>query len=376
MTAPAEPGSAGSATARPVPADAPAAVLGESPDSTGKADGAPTGRLGAGVWTALVVVYVVWGSTYLAIRIAVETMPSFLSAAARFLTAGLLLAGFVAVRHGAAGLRVDLRQLGSAALVGLLLLTGGNGLVVLGETSVPSGLAALLVAAVPLWMVLLTAAGGERPKRAELAGVLLGLVGLAVLSAPAVGGSIAPAGVVAIICATLTWAFGSFASKRIRMPGNVFASSAYQMLAGGLGNLLIGLARGEERGLRPGDVSTRSWLALAFLVVFGSLVAFTAYAWLLRAAPLTLVATYAYVNPVVAVLLGWLVLAEPLTGPTLLGGAVVVAGVCLVVSGSRGPGRPSARRPARKAVRDSTRDSARDSTQDPAREPVQDSARG
>ncbi|MFF2655814.1 EamA family transporter [Kitasatospora sp. NPDC058032] len=329
MTAPAERGPA-------APADAPPA--GPAPAAA---------RLGAGVWVALAVVYVVWGSTYLAIRITVETMPSFLSAAARFLTAGLLLAGFVAVRHGRSGLRVDRRQLGSSALVGGLLLTGGNGLVVLGETWVPSGLAALLVAAVPLWMVLLTAAGGDRPKPAELAGVLLGLVGLAVLSVPAVGGDIAPAGVVAILCGTLTWAFGSFASKRIRMPANVLAASAYQMLAGGLGNALIGLARGEQHGLHPGDISTRSWLALGFLVVFGSLVAFTAYAWLLRSAPLTLVATYAYVNPVVAVLLGRLVLAEPLTGPTLLGGAIVVAGVCLVVSVSRLSARPSARRSAR-----------------------------
>ncbi|MER7703081.1 EamA family transporter [Kitasatospora sp. NPDC097605] len=322
------------------PADTPAADT--APDTAPAA-----GRLGAGVWVALAIVYVVWGSTYLAIRITVETMPSFLSAAARFLTAGLLLTGFVAVRHGRSGLRVDLRQLGSAALVGGLLLTGGNGLVVLGETWIPSGLAALLVAAVPLWMVLLTAAGGDRPKPAELGGVLLGLVGLGVLSAPAIGGDIAPAGVVAILCGTLTWACGSFAAKRIRMPGNVLASSAYQMLAGGLGNALIGLLRGEQHGLRPGDISTRSWLALAFLVVFGSLVAFTAYAWLLRSAPLTLVGTYAYVNPVVAVLLGWLVLAEPLTGPTLLGGAIVVAGVCLVVSVSRSSARSSARRSAR-----------------------------
>ncbi|MFB7471745.1 EamA family transporter [Kitasatospora sp. NPDC056184] len=308
---------------------------------------APAGRLGAAVWVALAIVYVVWGSTYLGIRIALETMPSFLSAAARFLTAGLLLAGYVAVRHGRSALRVDLRQLGSAALVGGLLLTGGNGLVVLGENSIPSGLAALLVAAVPLWMVLLTAAGGDRPRPAELAGVLLGLVGLGVLSAPAIGGDIAPAGVVAVLVATVSWASGSFASKRIRMPGNVLTSSAYQMLAGGLGNVLIGLARGEQHGLRPGDISTRSWLALGCLVVFGSLVAFTAYAWLLRSAPLTLVATYAYVNPVVAVLLGWLVLAEPLTGPTLLGGAIVVAGVGLVVGVSRSPARPSARRSAR-----------------------------
>ncbi|MQS15235.1 EamA family transporter [Streptomyces kaniharaensis] len=298
-------------------------------------------RLGGAVWLALAVVYVVWGSTYLAIRITVETMPSFLSAAARFLTAGLLLTGYVLVRQGPAGLRVSLRQLASAALVGVLLLAGGNGLVVLGERSVPSGLAALLVAAVPLWMVLLTAVGGERPKRAEVAGVVLGLVGLAVLSAPAIGGDIAPLGVVVIICATVTWAAGSFASKRIPMPGNVLAASGYQMLAGGLADLLIGLVRGETHGLDLGAVSGRSWLALAYLVVFGSLLAFTAYAWLLRSAPLTLVATYAYVNPVVAVLLGWLILAEPLTGPTVAGGLIVVAGVCLVVSVSRKSGRSS-----------------------------------
>ncbi|MET8624107.1 EamA family transporter [Kitasatospora sp. NPDC004669] len=315
-----------------------------APDTPSPDSGTAT-RLGGAVWLALGVVYVVWGSTYLAIRIAVETMPSFLSAAARFLTAGLLLVGYLLVRQGPAGLRVSGRQLASAALVGVLLLTGGNGLVVLGETSVPSGLAALLVAAVPLWMVVLTAFGGERPKPAEIAGVLFGLVGLGVLSAPAIGGSVKPLGVILIICATLTWAAGSFVSKRIPMPGNVLAASAYQMLAGGFCNLLIGLARGEQHGFDLSAVSGRSWLALAYLVLFGSLLGFTAYAWLLRSAPLTLVATYAYVNPVVAVLLGWLILAEPMTGPTLAGGAIVVAGVCLVVSVSRRPGRSG--RPAR-----------------------------
>ncbi|MEV7778633.1 EamA family transporter [Kitasatospora sp. NPDC088351] len=327
-----------------------------SPKSAADSAAPGAARLGGAVWGALALVYVVWGSTYLAIRIALETMPSFLSASARFLCAGLLLAVFVLVRHGRAGLRVNLRQLGSSALVGGLLLTGGNGLVVLGENSVPSGLAALLVAAVPLWMVLLTAASGDRPKPAELAGVLVGLAGLAVLSAPAIGGDIAPAGVIVVICATLAWAAGSFAAKRIPMPGNVLAASAYQMLAGGLGNLLIALVRGEQRGFGPGAVSGRSWLALGYLVVAGSLVAFTAYAWLLRSAPLTLVATYAYVNPVVAVLLGWLILAEPLTGPTLLGGAIVVAGVCLVVSVSRAPSprRPSRRTPADPADRTPT----------------------
>ncbi|MFJ8621764.1 EamA family transporter [Kitasatospora sp. NPDC093550] len=353
MTSPASSQPAATAPADAVPADlvkaapAKAAPAKVTPGKVGPGKAAPAARLGGAVWLALAIVYVVWGSTYLAIRIVVETMPSFLSAAARFLAAGLLLAGYLLVRQGPAGLKVTGRQLASSALVGVLLLTGGNGLVVLGETSVPSGLAALLVAAVPLWMVVLTAfGGGERPRPAELAGVLLGLVGLGVLSAPAIGGSIEPLGVVLIICATLLWASGSFAGKKLPMPGNVLAASAYQMLAGGLCDLLIGLVRGEQRGLDLGAVSGRSWLALAYLVLFGSLLAFTAYAWLLRSAPLTLVGTYAYVNPVVAVLLGWLILAEPLTGPTLAGGAIVVAGVCLVVSVSRRPGRPVSPRPS------------------------------
>ncbi|MFI6844095.1 EamA family transporter [Kitasatospora sp. NBC_00085] len=337
------------------PASRKAAAFAADSAATGSSAGTPVdavaspatasaARLGGAVWLALGVVYVVWGSTYLAIRIALETMPSFFSAGARFVLAGLLLAGFVLFRQGWSALRVSVRQLGSSVLVGALLLTGGNGLVVLGENSISSGLAALLVAAVPLWMVLLTASTGDRPKPVELAGVLFGLAGLAVLSAPAIGGDIAPGGVVAVICGTLTWAAGSFAAKRIPMPGNVFAASAYQMLAGGLGNVLIGVVRGEQHGLDPDAFSGRSWLALGYLVVVGSVIGFTTYAWLLQSAPLTLVATYAYVNPVVAVLLGWLVLAEPLTGPTLLGGAIVVAGVCLVVSVSRRPARSASRR--------------------------------
>ncbi|MFI6446928.1 EamA family transporter [Kitasatospora sp. NPDC050543] len=310
-------------------ADAAPAVL---PEVTGKAR---VGGVSGAVWAALAIVYVLWGSTYLAIRITLETMPSFLSAGTRSLLAGLVMIALVAWRKGPAALRVTRRQLGSAALVGVLLLTGGNGLVVLGENSIPSGLAALLVAAVPLWMVLLRIAFGERPRPAALGGVLLGLAGLAVLSAPALGGSIAPAGVIAVVVATLTWAAGSFSARRIPMPPNPFAASGYQMVAGGAGSLLIALARGEQHGLDLAQISTRSWLALAYLLVFGSLVAFTAYVWLLQSAPLTLVSTYAYVNPVVAVLLGWLVLAEPLTGPTLLGGAIVVAAVCLVVSTER-----------------------------------------
>ncbi|MFI5529554.1 EamA family transporter [Kitasatospora sp. NPDC051853] len=287
------------------------------------------------VWAALAVVYVVWGSTYLAIRVVVETMPPFLSATARFIPAGLLLLALVAARSGTAALRATPRQLASAALVGLMLLLGGNGMVVLAERDVPSGLTALIIAVVPLWLVLARWATGQRPSWTTVAGVLLGLVGLAVLSSSGLSGDVEPLGVGLILLATLSWAGGSFLTKRLTMPANVFATSAYEMIAGGLGCLAVSLFKGEPQRFQPAEVSTASWLGLAFLVVFGSIVAFTAYAWLLQAAPLPLVATYAYVNPVVAVLLGWLILAEPLTLPVVLGGAIVVAAVVLVVRTER-----------------------------------------
>ncbi|MEU9865702.1 EamA family transporter [Streptomyces sp. NPDC047971] len=292
-------------------------------------------RISGAVWLALGIVYVVWGSTYLGIRIVVETMPPFLSAGLRYVVAGLLLAAIIAWRQGPAALKVTPRRLGSAVLVGLLLLVGGNALVVLAETSVPSGLAALLVASVPAWVVVLRAATGERPGRGALAGVALGLVGLGVLTLPGLSGDVRIGGVFLVVVAALLWSIGSFSSGRLPMPVNPFSASAYEMLAGGLGGLGVALLRGEHQGFDLADVSTRSWIALGYLVVFGSLIAFTAYAWLLQTAPLSLVATYAYVNPVVAVLLGALVLGEALTWPIALGGAIVVGGVCLIVSTER-----------------------------------------
>ncbi|WP_327254764.1 EamA family transporter [Streptomyces sp. NBC_01244] len=291
----------------------------------------PTAR----VWIALALVYVVWGSTYLGIRIVVETMPPFLSAGARFITAGLLLAGIVAWRDGPAALKATGAQLRSAVLVGLLLVLGGNGLVVLAETSIPSGLAALLVAAVPMWLVVLRAGSGDRPSPRTLAGVLLGLGGLAVLTSPGLGGEIALGGVLLVLAGSVCWSLGSFSGSKLTLPANPFTGSAYQMLAGGTGGILVGLSRGEQHGLDLTSYSTASWLALGYLVLFGSLVGFTAYVWLLRAAPLSLVATYAYVNPVVAVALGRLILDEALTWPILLGGAIVVAAVCVIVSTER-----------------------------------------
>ncbi|MFF7811387.1 EamA family transporter [Streptomyces sp. NPDC007945] len=296
---------------------------------------APAPRIGGAVWAALAIVYVVWGSTYLAIRFVVETIPPFLASGSRFIVAGLLLAALVAWRHGPAALKVDRRRLGSAALVGLLLILGGNGLVNLAETTVPSGLAALLIAAVPVFVVLLRTAAGERPGLGAYGGVLIGLGGLAVLTVPGLSGEVGIGGVLLVLLAALLWSAGTVSSARLPMPANPFTASVYEMLAGGIAGVVVGLLRGEHRGFDPGEVATGSWVALGYLVVFGSLIAFTAYAWLIQSAPVSLAATYAYVNPVVAVLLGTLILGEALTWPILLGGGIVVAAVCLIVSTER-----------------------------------------
>ncbi|MGW4378346.1 EamA family transporter [Kitasatospora sp. NPDC004531] len=304
------------------------------PNAEPAGSGGPAG-LGAAVWAALGIVYVVWGSTYLAIRVVVETMPPLLSGALRFAAAGVLLAAGLAARRGPRTLRVTWPQLGSAALVGVLLLVGGNGLVVLAERTVPSGLAALMVASVPLWVVVLRRAFGTRTGPATLAGVLVGLAGLAVLTVPGLTGTVGLSGLLLVVAAALVWALGSVLAGRLPMPADPFVASVYEMLAGAAGALALSFLRGEPGGFDPAAVSTASWLGLGYLVLFGSIVAFTSYAWLLQRAPLPLVATYAYVNPVVAVFLGWLFLSEALTWPILLGGAIVVGGVFLVARNER-----------------------------------------
>ncbi|MDI5940667.1 EamA family transporter [Micromonospora sp. DH15] len=232
------------------------------PEPTGAA-AAPSARP-ALIWAALAVVYVLWGSTYLAIRVAVESLPALASAGLRFGAAAAVLALFLRVRRGAGALRVDRRQLGSAALVGVLLLAGGNGLVVLAEsgppgTAVPSGIAALLVATVPLLVVLLRTLGGDRPRVWTFAGVTLGFLGLVLLVLPT-GGSV-----------------GSYLAGRLRMPTDPFVATVYEMVAGAVALTVLAAARGELRDLDLGQVTGRSWLALAYLMVAGSLVAFTAY---------------------------------------------------------------------------------------------------
>jgi drug/metabolite transporter (DMT)-like permease len=264
----------------------------------------------------------------------------------RFLSAGVLLAAFLVVRHGPGILRVPPRGGLAAGLVGVLLLTGGNGGVAVAEQTLPSGLAALLVAAVPLWLVCLRMLTRDKPRTATLAGTALGFIGIAILALP---GS-HPAGtrlwgVLVVIGATVCWSCGSFASPRLPLPSHPFVATTYEMLAAGVVLVIAGVATGEAGRVHPSAIPARGWLALAYLIVFGSLAAFSAYVWLLGNAPISLTATYAYVNPAVAVTLGALILGEQVTWPILIGGAVVVAGVGLVVSVER-PRRRAAQPPS------------------------------
>lgn len=277
--------------------------------------------------------YLVWGSTYLAIAVAVRTLPPLASAGLRFLIAGALLGLWLVGRHRRAALSIDRAQLIGAALVGGLLLTGGNGLVVLAERTVPSGLTALVVASVPLWIVVFRLIARDRIAASLIAGVIVGFGGVAILVVPrGASGEVDPAGLVMVVGASFSWALGTFASPRLRAPRDPLASTAVQMLAGGALLLAVAIAIGEPARTDPSSFSTASLAAMAYLVVFGSLVAFSAYTWLLRHAPVSVVATYAYVNPVVAVLLGTVVLGEAITPSVLVGAAIILAAVAFIVS--------------------------------------------
>lgn len=285
------------------------------------------------IWVALSLVYIIWGSTYLGIRIVIETMPPLLSGSLRFVTASAVLGLVLLVRHGARVFGVSWREAGGAALVGLLLLTGGNGMVAVAEQYISSGLAALLVASVPLWLVVFRVATRDRPHVLTLARVLIGFAGVAALSLSGGGAGNQPTGIVVILLASLSWSIGSFLSARLPMPANPFTASTIEMIAGGLALGGLSLALGER--LHLAEISTRSWAALAYMILIGSLVGFTSYIWLLGNAPISLVSTYAYVNPVVAVILGALLAAEPITTQIAVGGLIIVAGVTLVVSTER-----------------------------------------
>ncbi len=290
----------------------------------------------ARVALALGLVYVIWGSTYLAIRVAVSAWPPFFMAAIRFLSSGLALYGFLRWRGTPRPSRVEFR---SAAIVGLFLLVGGNGAVVWGERNVPSGLAALLVSVVPLWMAVADWArpGGRLPSGRTIVGLALGLVGLVLLLGVDVAGA-GPglsAGIAALVLASPLWAIGSVYSKRAPLPASPFMATACEMMAGGLGLAVVSVATRETRAFTLASVTPQAWAALVYLILFGSLVGYTAYVYALANASLSVASTYAFVNPVVAVLLGWWVLSEPVGARTLIAGLVVVAAVALITTAPR-----------------------------------------
>jgi len=290
-------------------------------------------------WVCLLIVYVVWGSTYLAIRVGVETMPPLLMAAARNLVAGLIMFPLAlrsrrtAVRTGqVARFWPGRAEWIGCATVGVLLLVA-NGAVGVGEKTVPSGLAALLVATVPLWLIGIDAAlNHARLGLAPVAGLVLGLVGVGLLSGLGGGsGRISAVGVAIILGAALMWALGTIMARRATIPSSPALASGMELLCGGVALLALAAAGGEFGALHLNEVSWRSWLALGYLIVIGSIVAFSAYGIAVRALPTATVATYAYVNPVIAVLLGTLILGERLTPAMFGGGALIVGAVVLVV---------------------------------------------
>ncbi|MGH2729604.1 MAG: EamA family transporter [Actinomycetota bacterium] len=284
------------------------------------------------VWVALWIVYIVWGSTYLAIRVTVETMPPLLTAGTRFLVAGSLLYGWLALRRGRGGVRITVPELGASALVGGALLLGGNGLVSIAERDVSSSLAALIIGSVPLWVVVWRRITGDRVSRGTLAGVAVGFLGVAILVLPSGRpGAATLAGLLLLIVAAFSWATGSFFAKKLPLPSDLLVSTAAQMISGGAILTVAGLLSGEGADVNVSEFSGASLLALGYLIVIGSWVAFTAYVWLLQNAPISKVATYAYVNPVIAIFLGWIILSEEITAAMLVGATVIIASVAAIV---------------------------------------------
>jgi drug/metabolite transporter (DMT)-like permease len=308
----------------------------------------PTRRLL--VWTGLLVLYFVWGSTYLGIAVAVQTIPPFFMAAARFALAGAILLGWSIAREGPSFNRPSRREWRDSFIVGALLLGTGMGFVSLGEKTVPSGITALLIGMMPVWIAIFGRVFlGERLPRMAVLGIAIGFGGVAILVGPsAFGGSGAldPIGLAAIIISPISWATGSlFASHRAMLPSRPLVATGLQMISGAAVLVILGSLHGEVPKLHLEAISSDSIVAFVYLTAIGSILAFTTYGWLLRVAPLPFIATYAYVNPVVAVLLGALVLHESIEPRTLVAGSVIVTAVALIVT-TRGRLRTPAPRQA------------------------------
>lgn len=277
---------------------------------------------------AFATVYVVWGSTYLAIRYGIETIPPLVVAATRFLIAGAVLYGWAAARGAGTPTR---RQIRDALVIGGLMLLGGNGLVSWAEKTVPSGIAALIVATVPVFTAIFQ---WRRPAPSTVAGIVMGFAGIVVLVGPGALGDadrVDRMGALALVVASASWALGSLYSRRADRPASGIQSAGLQMLAGGTLLALVAAATGQLMELDPRAISSRSVLALVYLVVLGSILGYSAYTWLLQNTTADRAVTYAYVNPVVAVLLGWGFAGEPLTWRVAAAGAIIVAAVVLIV---------------------------------------------
>jgi drug/metabolite transporter (DMT)-like permease len=285
------------------------------------------------IWAALIAVYLVWGSTYLGIRFAVETIPPFFHAAVRFLIAGAFLFIWRRMSGDPAPTKSHWK---SAVIVGGLLLVGGNGLISLAEVTIPSGVAALIVATIPMFMVLVEALrpGGARPSRGQIFGLLVGFGGVALLIGPAEfgggGGGFSLLGGGIAVSAAFLWALGSIYNRNTDLPESTLLFTGMEMLMGSLGLFIVSGLMGEFGQVHLASISTRSLLGLLYLITFGSLVGFTSYAWLLRNAPVSLISTYPYVNPIVAVFLGSIFAKEALSGRILLAAGIIVGSVILI----------------------------------------------
>ncbi len=294
---------------------------------------AMTGSMGIQIVAAFIAVYIIWGSTYLAIRFADETMPPFVMASTRFLIAGGLLYAWLRLRGTPRPSFIHWR---SALIIGGLLLAGGNGLVSFAELQVPSSVAAVIVAMVPLWMALMDwlRPGGVRPSAGVLVGLAIGFAGVALLVTQGndAGGTLTIFGIGTLLVATLCWASGSLFARNAALPKSPLMGTATEMLAGGAILLVLATVTGQWGQLNVQAISVTSALALAFLIIFGSLVAFSAYVWLLRNVSSARVSTYAYVNPAVAVFLGWALAGEEITIRTLVATAIIIGSVAVITT--------------------------------------------
>ena len=292
-------------------------------------------------WLSLWTVYLIWGSTYFAIAYVNESMPPLLAMGIRFLIAGLLLALIISFRQGVGELKIPRAEMRSSLLMGFLLLGFGIGTVSIAQAYVPSGIVALIIAALPLWIAIFRTISGERLAKTSWLGLAIGFAGVALLLKP---GSISPVSeiensklflfMLLVLLGNIGWALGTFLAPRFPLPKNTLVFTAYEMLAGGASLTLAGFIKGESISDFL-DATSWSWLWFVYLIIFGSIAAYSAYLWLVANAPVSLTATYAYVNPIIAVALGAIFLDELITGAYAIGGLIILIGVILVVSVER-----------------------------------------